>query len=107
MTNVIRIPSTKKDSRQRVFALGRAYIGSSCSQDLIDLYLKRRSRVEWALQTYVGGRVVEMATYSGDQLVDVLQDYEFCEPTTVEDLMACGWQPSAAIYDFESGEVLQ
>ena len=110
MTSVIFISSHRSKqskTRQRVFSLGRAYIGSPCNHELIDLFLKRLSKTKWALQTYVDWRVIELATYSGDQHLEVLRDYEFCEPTTAEDLISCGWQPSADVYDIVSGELLE
>lgn len=108
MSVIVRIKNKARLSgRQRVFYLGRAYIGSQCGQDLIDLYVKRLPKAQWALQTYVAGQVSVINLFSSDELHTVLTDYDFCDPISVEDLISCGWLPSAEIYDFSTGDVLE
>lgn len=108
MSVVVRIKSKPRlPGRQRVFYLGRAYIGSQCGQDLIDLYITRLPKGQWGLQTYISGQVSVINRFTSDELHTVLTDYDFCEPVSVEDLIGCGWLPSAEIYDFTTGDVLE
>jgi hypothetical protein len=108
MSVVVRIePKHRSPGRQRVFYLGRAYIGSQCNQDLIHLYIKRLPKAQWALQTYVAGQVSVLQVFASSDLHTVMTDYDFCEPISVDDLMACGWLPTADIYDFSTGDVLE
>jgi hypothetical protein len=108
MSVVVRLaPKPRPPGRQRVFYLGRAYIGSQCNQDLIQLYIKRLPKAQWALQTYNAGQVSVLQVFASCDLHRVLTDYDFCEPISVDDLVACGWLPPADIYDFSTGDVLE
>ncbi len=108
MSVVVRIkPKPRLSGRQRVFYLGRAYIGSQCNQDLIDLYIKRLPKTQWALQTYIAGQVSVLDVFASGELHMVLTDYDFCEPISVAHLVDCGWLPPADIHEFSTGNVLE